>query len=80
MCAVRALTVSPVFAVGAVNQVFVGASNELGEFESGVMAAWVGPVRAVVLGGVGTLLVVALWAGLFPSLRRLDRLERSPKA
>ncbi len=65
--------------VSAVNQVFVGASNELGEFESGVMAAWVGPVRAVVLGGVGTLLVVALWAGLFPSLRKLDRLERSAK-
>ena len=66
--------------VGAVNQVFVGASNELGEFESGVMAAWLGPVRAVVLGGVGTLLVVALWAGLFPSLRRLDRLERAPRS
>ena len=63
--------------VGAVNQVFVGASNELGEFESGLMAEWIGPVRAVVVGGLGTLLVVALWAGLFPSLRKLDRLERS---
>jgi MFS family permease len=65
--------------VGAVNQVFVGASNELGEFESGLMAEWIGPVRAVVVGGLGTLLVVALWSGLFPSLRRLDRLERGLK-
>lgn len=62
--------------VGAVNQVFIGASNELGEFESGVVASWIGPVRAVVVGGVGTLLVVALWSGLFPSMRKLDRLER----
>lgn len=61
--------------VSAVNLVFVGASNELGEFESGVTAQLVGPVRAVVLGGVGTLLVVAAWARLFPSLRALDRLE-----
>ncbi len=65
--------------VGAVNQVFVGASNELGEFESGLMAEWIGPVRAVVVGGLGTLLVVALWSGLFPSLRKLDRLERGLK-
>jgi len=61
--------------VSAVNLVFVGASNELGEFESGVTAQLLGPVRAVVLGGVGTLLVVATWAGLFPALRRLDRLD-----
>jgi MFS family permease len=66
--------------VGAVNQVFVGASNELGEFESGVVAAGLGPVRAVALGGVGTLLVVALWAWLFPTLRRLDRMERSTES
>lgn len=65
--------------VGAVNQVFVGASNELGEFESGLVAEWIGPVRAVVVGGLGTLLVVALWSGLFPSLRKLDRLERGLK-
>jgi MFS family permease len=65
--------------VGAVNQVFVGASNELGEFESGVVAEWIGPVRAVVVGGLGTLLVVALWSGFFPSLRKLDRLERGLK-
>jgi MFS family permease len=63
--------------VGAVNQVFVGASNELGEFESGLVAEALGPVRAVVLGGVGTLAVVALWAWWFPSLRALDRMERA---
>jgi MFS family permease len=61
--------------VSAVNLVFVGASNELGEFESGVTAQLLGPVRAVVVGGVGTLLVVATWAGLFPALRNLDRLD-----
>ncbi len=61
--------------VSAVNLVFVGASNELGEFESGVTAQLLGPVRAVVVGGVGTLLVVATWAGLFPALRTLDRLD-----
>ena len=61
--------------VSAVNMVFVGASNELGEFESGLTAEWLGAERAVVLGGVGTLLVVAIWAAAFPSLRRVDRLE-----
>ncbi len=61
--------------VAAVNMVFIGASNELGEFESGVTAAWLGAVPAVVLGGVGTLLVVLLWAQLFPALRRVDRLD-----
>ncbi len=60
--------------VSAVNLVFVGASNELGEFESGVTAAWLNPVRAVVVGGVGTLIVVLVWAGLFPELRKVDRL------
>ncbi|MCI0573968.1 MAG: MFS transporter [Myxococcaceae bacterium] len=62
--------------VGAVNMMGVGASNELGEFESGVTAAAFGTVPAVVLGGVGTLLVVGLWAWLFPELRRVDSLER----
>ncbi len=52
--------------VSAVNAVFIGASNELGEFESGLTAAWFGTVPAAVLGGVGTLVVVALWAVLFP--------------
>jgi hypothetical protein len=60
--------------VSAVNWVFVGASNELGEFESGASAALFGTVPAAVLGGLGTLVVVALWARLFPELRRADRL------
>lgn len=60
--------------VSAVNSVFIGASNELGEFESGVTAAWFGTVPAVVIGGVGTLIVVALWWRLFPDLRKVDRL------
>ncbi|HEU4409720.1 MAG TPA: MFS transporter [Polyangiaceae bacterium] len=64
--------------VSAVNQVFIGASNELGEFESGATAALFGAVPAVVLGGVGTCLVVALWAWLFPELRRVDRLDHPP--
>ncbi len=60
--------------VSAVNMVFIGASNEIGQFESGMTAQWFGTVRAVVLGGVGTIAVVAVWAYLFPSLRQLDRL------
>ena len=59
--------------VSAVNAVFIGASNELGEFESGVTAAWWGTVPAVLVGGIATVLVAATWSGLFPSLRRLDR-------
>jgi hypothetical protein len=61
--------------VSAVNMLFIGASNELGEFESGVTAALLGTVRAVVLGGVGTLIVVGLWMRLFPPLRTVDRLD-----
>ncbi len=60
--------------VSAVNSVFIGASNQLGEFESGASAAWLGPVASVVLGGVGTLLVAAAWVRLFPSLARRDRM------
>jgi len=60
--------------VSAVNMLFIGASNELGEFESGLTAAWFGTVPAVVIGGIGTLLVVAIWMGLFPPLRTVDRL------
>ena len=59
--------------VSAVNSVFIGASNELGEFESGVTAAWWGIVPAVVVGGAATVAVAAAWARLFPMLRRLDR-------
>ena len=61
--------------VSAVSMLFVGASNELGEFESGITAAWFGVVPAVVLGGLGTLGVVALWMWLFPPLRKVDRLS-----
>lgn len=61
--------------VSAVNMVFIGASNELGEFESGVMAHWLGAVRTVVIGGVGTIVVVGLWAGMFPELRKFGRLD-----
>ena len=60
--------------VSAVNSLFLGASNEFGEFESGVTAQWLGPVRAVVLGGIGAMMVTGLWAALFPSLRKADRL------
>jgi hypothetical protein len=65
--------------VSAVESVFIVASNELGEFESGVTAAWFGTVPAVVLGGFGTLTVVVLWAWLFPQLRRVDTLEAAGK-
>jgi MFS family permease len=61
--------------VSAVNMVFIGASNELGEFESGVTAAWLGTVPAVVLGGVGTCLVVLIWSLIFPALRKVDKLH-----
>ncbi|MBX3189554.1 MAG: MFS transporter [Labilithrix sp.] len=61
--------------VSAVNMLFIGASNELGEFESGVTAAWLGPEAAVVAGGIGTCLVVVAWAFMFPELRRVDRLS-----
>jgi MFS family permease len=60
--------------VSAVNMLFIGASNELGEFESGLTAAFFGTVPAVILGGVGTLIVVAVWMALFPPLRTVDRL------
>lgn len=61
--------------VSAVNMVFVSTSNELGEFESGATAEWLGPRRAGALGGALTLLVVAAWSLSFASLRRLDRLD-----
>jgi MFS family permease len=65
--------------VSAVNQVFVGASNELGEFESGLTATWFGTVPAVLLGGIGTLVVVAAWMLAFPPLRAVDRLVSREK-
>jgi MFS family permease len=63
--------------VSAVNAVFIGASNELGEFESGLTAAWFGVVPAVVLGGCATLLVAGAWSRLFPELRLMDRFPGS---
>ncbi|MBI5165900.1 MAG: MFS transporter [Magnetospirillum sp.] len=60
--------------VSAVNWVFIGASNELGEFESGLTASWFGAMPAVVIGGLGTLAVAGLWAWRFPELRKIDRL------
>lgn len=60
--------------VSAVNTVFIGASNELGEFESGTLAALVGAVPAVVAGGLATILVAVLWGRLFPALKARDRL------
>ena len=61
--------------VSAVNAVFIGTSNEFGEFESGLTAAWFGAVPAALLGGVGTLLVAVLWIYLFPQLLHRERLH-----
>jgi len=60
--------------VSSVNMLFIGASNELGQFESGVAAQWLGVVPSVVCGGIGSICVVLLWLLLFPELRRIDRL------
>ncbi len=60
--------------VGAVNSIFIGASNQLGEFESGATAALFGPIGSVVLGGIGTLLVAVTWRRLFPLLTQRDRM------
>jgi predicted MFS family arabinose efflux permease len=60
--------------VSAVNSLFIGASNELGEFESGLTAQWWGAVRAVVIGGIGSMVITGLWTVLFPNLRRADAL------
>jgi len=61
--------------VSAVEMIFIGASNEIGQFESGITAQWFGAVPAVIMGGVGTLLVTALWAWNFPELRRVEKLS-----
>jgi MFS family permease len=61
--------------VSAVEMIFIGASNEIGQFESGITAQWFGAVPAVILGGVGTLLITALWAWNFPELRRVEKLS-----
>lgn len=61
--------------VSAVSSIFIGASNQLGEFESGATAALMGPVAAALVGGVGTVLVAVLWTRLFPGLARRDRMS-----
>lgn len=61
--------------VSAINYLLVGSSNTLGEFESGLVASWFGAVASVVIGGVGSLMVAAIWMGLFPALRKVDRFE-----
>jgi hypothetical protein len=67
--------------VSAVERVFIGASNELGAFESGLAAALIGAVPAVVLGGVASIAVAVVWSWRFPELRRIDRFdELSPEA
>jgi MFS family permease len=61
--------------VSSVNWLFLGASNELGEFESGLTAHWWGAVRAVVIGGIASMTITGLWAVFFPALRRADKLD-----
>jgi MFS family permease len=60
--------------VSAVNTLFIGTSNQLGEFESGVTASWFGLIPATVLGGLGSIVIALIWMRLFPGLRKLDRL------
>lgn len=64
--------------VSAVNAIFINTSNQLGEFESGLLAAWLGAVNATLIGGIGTLVVVGLWMWMFPSLRRRQKLHAEP--
>lgn len=66
--------------VSAVNSLFIGTSNQLGEFESGLTAAWWGTVPATVIGGLGSILVAFLWMRLFPALARRDRLDTKGEA
>jgi MFS family permease len=61
--------------VSAVEMIFIGASNEIGQFESGLTAQWFGAVPAVIMGGVGTLIITALWAWHFPEIRRVEQLN-----
>jgi MFS family permease len=65
--------------VSAVNYLFVGSSNTLGDFESGAVAAWVGAVGSVLIGGIGSLVVAGLWMLLFPGLCKIDRFEPADK-
>ena len=63
--------------VSAVNSLFIGTSNQLGEFESGVTASWFGIVPATIFGGVGSIVVALIWMGVFPGLRKLERLSNA---
>lgn len=64
--------------VSSVSGLFISGSNELGEFESGIAARFLGPVGAAVFGGIGTMIVTGTWARMFPALRRADRLDGAP--
>lgn len=64
--------------VSAVNSIFINTSNQLGEFESGMLAAWVGAVGSALIGGIGTLAVVGLWMWWFPALRNREQLQNEP--
>ncbi|HQT27592.1 MAG TPA: MFS transporter, partial [Burkholderiales bacterium] len=61
--------------VSAVNSVFIGTSNQLGEFESGLTASWFGTVPAVLIGGIGTIMVAFIWMKIFPQLAKVDSLH-----
>jgi hypothetical protein len=61
--------------VSAIHTLFVGCTNELGEFRAGLFASLFGAVPAALVGGIGTLIIVGLWTQLFPSLRKVDRLS-----
>ena len=61
--------------VSAVNSMFIGTSNQLGEFESGVTASWFGTVPSVLIGGIGTIIVAVIWMRIFPELAHIDKLE-----
>jgi hypothetical protein len=63
--------------VSAVNSLFIGTSNQLGEFESGVTASWFGIIPATIIGGVGSVVVALIWMGLFPGLRKLQSVATS---
>ena len=65
--------------VSAVNAIFINTSNQLGEFESGLLAAWVGAINATLIGGIGTLVVVGLWMAMFPTLRHRQSLRAPPE-
>jgi len=61
--------------VSAINYLFVGSSNTLGDFEAGAVAGWLGAVNSVLIGGIGSLIIAGVWMGLFPDLRHLDRYQ-----